>query len=44
MDQKLKEQMCDKIIGPPKLTANLVGGFIGILIGMKLLVQNEPKA
>ena len=43
MDQKLKEQMCDKIIGGDKPNS-LIGGFISVLVGMKLIVQNEPKA
>ena len=38
MDQKLKEQMCDKIIDDaPK--ANLIGGFIPLLIGHSMLDQ-----
>ena len=43
MDQKLKVQMCDKIIeGEPYLiNASLIGGFVSILIGTSLLDNKQ---
>ena len=47
MDQKLKEQMCDRIIesnNPPRYgmsSGSLVGGFVSILIGNELLNANN---